>query len=361
MPERLPPRRVASALLAARSAVIGATRAVLPSQPAVWEASMAFIGPRVMAALAEHGVYDALGDGPATSADLARRLELDADALHRLLRVAALAGTVRFGRRERWRLTGLGERLRTDDPASMRDWVLYLARPATQAAWAGVGATLKSGEPTFPLTHGKSIWAHLAEHPDEEREFAGAMRTLTTMIAPLVVGGYPWPERGTVCDVAGGVGTLLAAILDERPGLRGVVVDAPGVLREAEPFLSGAGLRDRVELSEGDIFERIDAAADLYLLKDVLHDWDDERCATILGVVRAAMPPGSRVVVIETLQEGPGPHPIASLVDVHMLTQCDGGRQRSTAELQALLRGTGLTPGAVHRTAGPALVEGVAP
>jgi hypothetical protein len=361
MPSRLPPRRAASALLAVRGAVIGATRAALPAQPAVWELSMGFAVPRVLAALARHRVFDALGDGPATSDDVARRLGLDPDALHRLLRVAALGGTVRLGRGDRWSLTRRGRRLQAGHPESLRDWILYLDRPATQEAWAGVAETLRTGEPSFPATHGTSVWQHLADHPDEEREFASAMRELTAMIAPLVAGGYPWPEEGTVCDVGGGIGTLLAAVLRDRPGLRGVLVDAPGVLKEAETFLAGAGIRDRVTLSEGDIFERIDAPADVYLLKDVLHDWDDERCATILRVVGAAMPAGARVVLVETLQEGAGPHPIASLIDVHMLTQCDGGRQRSVAELHELLRGAGLEPGAVHRTAGPALVEGVAP
>ena len=94
--------------------------------------------------------------------------------------------------------------------------------------------------------------------------------------------------------MAGGVGTLLAAILDARPGLRGVLVDAPGVLAEADGWLSGRGLRDRVELAEGDIFQSLSAKADVYLLKNILHDWDDEACATILGTVRATMPEGAR-------------------------------------------------------------------
>jgi hypothetical protein len=164
-----------------------------------------------------------------------------------------------------------------------------------------------------------------------------------------------------VCDVAGGVGTMLAAILGARPGLRGVLVEAPGVLAEADEHLREAGVRDRVELREGDIFERVDAKADVYALKDVLHDWDDERCVTILRTVRAAMPEGARAVLVELPQEPNEPDPIASLADLHMLTQCDGGRQRSIAELQELLRAADLTPGDVHRTAGPALVEGLAP
>ena len=91
--------------------------------------------------------------------------------------------------------------------------------------------------------------------------------------------GYPWPERGVLCDVAGGVGTLLAAILDSRPGLRGVLVDGPGVLAEADGWLAGRGLRERVELSEGDIFRSVDASADVYVMKNILHDWDDQACA----------------------------------------------------------------------------------
>ena len=360
MPAPLPPRRAAAAGLALHQALARAADAVLPPEVAVWKLSTAFFSTRVLAALAEHRVFDALGERPGTAQDVAGRLGLHADTLHRVLRVAALDGVVRLDRRGRWRLTRLGRRLRSDDPRSMRAWSLYVARPATQEAWAAVGDSLRTGAPSFPATHGRSVWEHFAAHPEEEREFAAAMQKLTEMITPFVARGFPWPEEGTVCDVAGGVGTLLAAVLRERPGLRGVLVEAPGVLAEARPFLEGQGVADRVELSEGDIFERVGAAADLYLLKDVLHDYDDARCERILGVVRAAMAPGSRVVLVETLHEDERPDPIASRVDVHMLTQCDGGRQRSVAELQALLRTAGLEPGPVHRTAGPGLVEGVA-
>jgi O-methyltransferase domain len=356
-----PPARAADAVIGAHRALLRLAHTMLPSQVAVWRLSSAFMTTRVLGALAERGVFDALDDGPARSEDLATHMGVDADVLHRLLRAAAVDGVVRLDRRGRFRLTRLGRRLRADDAHSMQAWVRYLNRPATQDAWANVGRSLETGEPSFPATHGRSVWEHFAGNPEEEREFAVAMRKLTEMIAPFVAGGYPWPRTGTVCDVAGGVGTLLAAVLGPRPQLRGVLVDAPGVLEEARPFLAQAGVADRVELQEGDIFERLDARADLYLLKDVLHDWDDERCAQILRTVAAAMPPGARVVLVETLQEPGRPDPTASLIDVHMLTQCDGGRQRSAAELQALLRGAGLEPGAVHRTAGPALVEGVAP
>ena len=158
-----------------------------------------------------------------------------------------------------------------------------------------------------------------------------------------------------LCDVAGGVGTLLAAVLDARPGLRGVLVDAPGVLAEADGWLAGRGLRERVELAEGDIFRSLDAKADVYLMKNILHDWDDEACATILRTLRAAMPEGSRLVVVEYLQERNEANLIASLSDIQMMNVCDDGRERSAEEIQALFRGAGLRPGTGRqdRRAGP--------
>jgi hypothetical protein len=149
-------------------------------------------------------------------------------------------------------------------------------------------------------------------------------------------------------------------VLRDRPELRGVLVDAPGVLEEAEAHLVSVGVRDRVELVEGDIFGELEARADVYLLKDVLHDWGDDACSQILRNVAATMPRSARLVLVEALQERNEPDPVASLIDVHMLTQCEGGRQRSVAELHALLDGAGLRAGRIERTFGPALVEGIA-
>ena len=360
MADLVPPRRAAHAALSLRQRVRHALDRALPADAVLWELSMGTAATHLLGAVADLGVADALADGPATAEELAQRLDLDADALHRVLRALVPTGTVRLDRRGRFRLAGPGRALASTHKRSLNAWVRYQSHDATQRAWGAVADTVRTGEPSFNLVHGRSVWAHFAEHPDEERLFAAAMREATRMVLPMVTGGYPWPDTGTVCDVAGGTGTVLAAILEQRPGLRGVLVDAPGVLREADANLRERGVRDRVELREGDMFERVDAAADVYVLKDVLHDWDDARCAQILRTVRAPMPSGARVVLVETLQERDEADPIVSLIDVQMLTQCDGGRQRSVAELHALLAQADLRPGAVHRTAGPALVEGVA-
>ena len=360
MPDLVPPRRAARAALGFRRRVRNALDRTLPGDAMLWELSMGMATTRMLGAVAALGVADALADGPATADELARRLDLDADALHRVLRALVPTGTVRLDRRGRFRLAGPGRALAGTHPRSLHAWLRYQNLPSTQAAWGALAETVRTGSSGFPLVHGTSVWQHFAEHPEEERLFASAMGEVTRMVLPMIASGYPWPESGTVCDVAGGTGTVLAAILARRPGLRGVLVDAPGVLREAEGHLTGLGVRDRVELREGDMFDHVDAEADVYVLKDVLHDWDDERCLQILRTVRAPMPSGSRVVLVESVQERDEPDPLVSLIDVQMLTQCDGGRQRSVGELHALLGRVGLRPGAVHLTAGPALVEGVA-
>jgi hypothetical protein len=356
----LPPPRAIDAALALRRLLLRAADALLPAQAAAWDRTMGVARTQVVGALAELGVADHLARRPLTAAELAPRVGADADALHRVLRAAAVDGIVRLDRRGRFRLTRVGRVLRSDDPYSLRDWARYQALGSTSAAWDDLTESVRSGRSAFPRVHGLSVWDWLAAHPEEERLFASAMRSVTEIDAPGLAAAQLWPDRGRVCDVAGGVGTLLAAILGPRPGLRGVLVEAPGVLSEAEGHLGRHGVRDRVELIAGSLFAPLEARADVYVVKNILHDWDDRTSARILASVRAAMAPGTRLVVIEQLQPRNRPLPFASLSDLQMLTQCDDGRERSAGELQALLAGAGLTPGRVERTGISALVEGAA-
>ncbi len=259
----------------------------------------------------------------------------------------------------RFGLTPVGRTLRSDASPTLAPWTRHLNTEAAQRPWAELAETIRVGGPTFPRLYGKSVWAHFAENPDEERLFAESMRELSALAIAWIVERYPWPEHGVVADIAGGSGPVLAAVLAANPGLSGILVEAPGVLAEADGHLTRAGVRDRVDLREGNIFERVDAEADLYLLKDILHDWDDERSVQILRTVAAAMKAGAKVVLIEQLIEPNEPEPIVASVDLHMLAVCDGGRQRSADQLRALLHEAGLEPGAVHEAGLIGLIEGI--
>jgi hypothetical protein len=357
--EKAPPRAAVRFALAFRRVLHRAGDALLPPEARAYEIATSFFATRVAGALCELGVIDALGERRRTAADLAAELGLDEDTLHRTLRLAAAQGIGRLDRRGRFSLTPAGLALRSGATPTIGPWARHLNTEAVQRSWAALPEAIRSGEPSFPSVYGKSVWQHFAEHPEEEQLFAESMRELTALSLAWIVTGYPWPERGVVADVAGGSGPVLAALLKARPELRGILIEAPGVLAEAEMHLERAGVRERVELREGDIFEGVEADADVYTLKDILHDWDDERSLRILRTVAAGMRPGSKLVLIEQPLERNETDAIVAGVDMHMLAQCDGGRQRSVGELEGLVREAGLRPGEVRLAGTVALVEGL--
>lgn len=359
----LPPRHIALTTLALRRRLKQIADALVPAEVAILDISTATGTTQVATAFAELGIADVLGDEVLTAAQIAARLGTDAGTTHRLLRTGDSVGLCRMNPRTgAVTLTRTGRLLRTDHPHSLREWVMVHGLRALTEAWTGLADTVRTGRSAFPQVHGVSIWEWFATHPSDAQVFDEAMRRGTTINADTIATAYRWPDSGVVCDVAGGVGTLLSAIIAANTGLRGVLVDSPDVIARAETFLTSRGLEDRIDAVPGDIFSAITATADVYLLKDVLHDWDDEHCRKILSTVAAAMPSGSRLVLIETLQQPNTPNPMAPWADLLMLTQTDGGRQRSIDELVGLLTDTGLHPTGTVRHAIPHdLVEAVKP
>ena len=244
----------------------------------------------------------------------------------------------------------LSETLRKGGVASMNDVASYFGSKSNIEAWADFERTVMQGDPGFARVHGASVWDWFAKHDDESRAFAGTMTSLTEQDAPSIASSYPFGRHAKICDVAGGRGTLLAEILVQHATSRGVLFDEAHVLEVATPYLTARGVDARVERVAGSFFERVPDGCDAYILKDILHDWDDARSLTILQNVRKAMKPGSTLLVCEILVERfstllPGP-----LVDVQMLNVCDGGRQRSEGEMGALLGRAGLRLKKVHGT-----------
>jgi hypothetical protein len=286
------------------------------------------------AVIAELGVADRLASGPRTAAELAPEVGADADALHRVLRAGVVANVLRLSPDGRFRLTRLGQVLRSDHPRSVRAWVRHSGRKARVHAFADLLETVRTGESAFRRVHGKSVWEHFAAAPQDGEVFNAGMRAVTEMSVPPIVSGYPWPSGAVVCDVAGGVGTLLGGVLRGHPELCGILVDSPAALDEAVDLVGD--LHDRIDLRAGDIFAKVPAEADIYLLKDILHDWDDRACSRILRTIRDAAPVGARLLLIEMLQERNRAHPAYSLADLEMMTQTENGRQRSVRELSAL-------------------------
>jgi hypothetical protein len=221
---------------------------------------------------------------------------------------------------------------------------------AHQNAWGDLAATLRTGEPAFNRQNGMSIFAWFDANPKEGRAFAAGLSGLTLSEASAIAASYKFPGTGVVCDIAGGAGALLGEVLRRTPQARGILVEAPLVLAEAFTYLDSLGLAERVELRQGDLFGDLRVSADVYLLKWILHDWDDAGCVRVLGNVASAMPPGAKLVVIEGVQERNTVHGRFSPIDLQMLVVSEGGRERSIPEIQELMTKAGLRPTSVRRT-----------
>ena len=355
-----PPDLVVRLALGAIRALRRLTDAITPAELAVFERSVGAARTAMLGAVARLGVADALLDGPLGTADLAARVGAHEDALYRTLRALAHDGFFRLRGDGRWENSRLSAALRGGTLARSRQWVLYWSSRSNLDAWGALDHVLRTGGGGFAHANGAGVWDWFAAHPDEERCFAEAMMGLTSMTAPFVAARYPFAEVQTVCDVGGGRGTLLSEILLRHPHLRGTLADAEGVAPLAGELFARRGVEARARFEVGDFFARVPEGSELYTLKNILHDWDDARCAKILSTVRAAMRPGARVLIIESFLERDDVDSPAALADMQMMVVCDGGRERSRAELRALLEGAGFRAGREWPTATDSMIEGVA-
>lgn len=348
---RTPPRFVLHMALRLRRDLLGLADRLLPPHIALLEHAHHFTVVHLLSAIAELGIADHLAAGPKTAQELADLVEGNTDALHRVLRAAAVVGVVRLDAAGRFHATRLITPLRTHDPSAAADWCRYLGSPSVQAAWSDLAQSVRTGDSAFRRVNGMDTFRWLDTHPDEGRRFSAGLGGLTRAETAMVIAAYPFPRQGVICDVAGGAGVLLAEILRAHPGLRGILVEAPLVLVQARAYLESIGLADRVQLVEGNIFEAIQTTADVYLLKWILHDWDDRTCAVILKNVAAAMSQEARLVVIEGDQAHNHAHARFSVLDVQMLVASDGGRERSADEIARLFADAGLRPRQRRHTA----------
>lgn len=362
----LPPFPVPPAALRAGLALRGGLQdladRLLPPEAALWDFVAGMQRTKLAGLLVTSGLADALGERPRQIDELAREMGLSEEVTRRVLGAASAARLVRMRGDGRVSLTRLGMPLRNDHSCSIASWVAYQASPSMAAAHAHLGEQLREGaQPSGRRReHGESVWEYFGKHPGEGARFGEAMRQLTNIDLAALARAYPWPQEGVICDVAGGIGTLLAAILLRRPRARGILLDAPDVLREAEDFLAARSVADRVERRAGDLFGGLDAQADVYVLKWILHDWSDPACVEILSRLRATMPSGSRVVTIDQHLDPGRPSPVSSMVDLLMLVECEGGRERSPEQVQEMMRKAGLQPGKVRHAGLHMIVEGIA-
>jgi SAM-dependent methyltransferase len=289
-------------------------------------------------------VADHLARGPRDAHELARATGANAVALNRVMRALCALGVFTETSSGHFSLNAEGHLLRSDVPGSFRAGVLFLAGDVRWRCWSDLLETVMTGVSASERLLGMPLFEFYAAHPEESRMHDDAMRAFSATHTAALLNAIEFPETGVVVDVGGGTGQLLAAILATHPRLRGVLYDLPSVVADADQVLNSAEVADRCTVERGSFFDAVPRYGNIYLFKQVIHDWDDERADAILRSCRQCVPPDARLLIIERrMPEFAEPRPAAEayFADLEMLVMAPGGRERTEAEFAALLANAG--------------------
>jgi C-methyltransferase len=311
------------------------------------------------------GVFDAVGDEPVAVRELATELDADADALDRLLRALTGLGLMERADAGHYRHSPLSNLLRSGNRPGLAPLARYTTLPQVWEPWPRLADAVRTGRPVFSQVYGKDFYAHLSEDaPEAGAMFNEAMTANTRLVVAEAAQALDLSGAATVADIGGGQGLMLAELLRHNPAVTGVLLDLASVVEGALPELvQGGGLAARCRVVPGDCQEAVPVAADVYVLKHILHNRDDGACVRVLRNVARSAPSGARVVVIERLIGSGGPFERQhTIMDMFMLLML-GGRERDEPEFAALFERAGLSPAGTVPVAGGqvALIEARVP
>lgn len=293
---------------------------------------------QALSTAAQLGLADAL-DEPLDAPSLAIKLSCHAGALERLLRVLVGEGALAEDRRGRFSLTPMGTLLRSGAYGPL---AAFVGSEPQWRPWGSLTHAVRTGESAFEHVHGRSLYAYLESEPQHAELYDHAVDAFTARQATALALDPALESVRTLVDVGGGRGTLLLALLRARPELRGVLFDRPHVIAAARSRFEADALGHRCSFSEGDFFESIPLGHDAYVLKHVLHNWDDARAAALLERCARALAPGGKILIVDTLLVPVEHRDPGRLLDLEMLVLTGSGRERSKPEMRHLLRTAGL-------------------
>jgi len=309
----------------------------LPPPMQVFFLSQGTIISTSLSLAAELGIADLLADGPRSSEELAQVTSTHPRSLYRLLRLLCSIGVFTEIQPDSFAQTPLSECLRTGVQGSMRSWLRMIGFKIRYHTHAEALHSIKTGEPAFKRVAGMEFFDYMAAHPDEGEIFNQAMNNMGQVVAAAVAQSYDFSGIGKIIDVGGGHGTLIAAILQKYPEMTGILFDSPHVTERARESIVSAGLAQRCEVVGGDFFKSVPAGCDAYLMRWIIHNWDNEHAITLLRNCRKGMGESSRLLLIESvIRTGNEFHP-GKLLDYIMLTS-HSGQERTAEEYDSLLR-----------------------
>lgn len=286
------------------------------------------------------GIADHLKDDARTSDELAQATGSHPESLYRVLRALAAVGLFHEDGDRRFSLTELGSRLRSDDAEPVGGWAAWIGQPSYWQAWGNLLHSVKTGETAFRHLNGMDVWEYRAQHPEVSAAFDRAMTSRSRRDADAIIASYDFGRFKRIVDVGAGQGALISKILAKHPDVHGVVFDQPHVVTRAEQTVRAAGVAERCDVVGGNFFKAVPKGGDAYLMRDILHDWEDAEVLAILRSCRQSIEPQGKLLVIERLLGKPNEGPDAKFSDLNMLVS-PGGRERTREQYAALFAATG--------------------
>jgi SAM-dependent methyltransferase len=286
------------------------------------------------------GIPDLLQTGPKTAEELAAATNTDAPSLFRILRALVSVGVLKSAEGGRFAQTPLSETLVTDAPGSLRWFAISELGQEHYPAWGNLMHSVKTGEIAFDNFFGVDVWKYFQQNPEDAAVFNNSMSNMTAAVNDALTSLYDFSQFGKIVDVGGGHGGLITAILQKNPEVKGVLFDAPQVIEGAQSKIAAAGLADRVETVAGDFFKSVPEGGDAYIMKWIIHDWDDEKSNAILRNCRKQMKANGKLILVDcVVPETDEPH-FSKFIDLNMLVMT-GGKERTQKEFAQLLTDAG--------------------
>lgn len=288
---------------------------------------------------AKLGIADLLVKGPKTADELAKAVSVHAPSLYRLLRALAGLGVFAADDQGRFSLTPLAERLRSDVAGSQRALAIMSGEEHYES-WGQLLYSVQTGKIAFDKLYGMPVFDFLSQHVEQAKLFDLAMVGVHGRETSAMTDAYDFSDIKVLADVGGGNGSLLTTVLQKYPKMKGMLYDLPGVTERAKANLAAAGVADRCQVIGGSFFESIPPGADAYLMRHIIHDWDDEKSITILKNVHKAMSDQAKLLLVEGVIP-PGNEPsFGKLLDLTMLV-IPGGKERTEQEYRDLYAAAG--------------------
>lgn len=331
-----------------------------PPEAVLTEILLGSLASQSLYVAAKLGIADLLADGPKRVDELARAADVDAPSLYRVLRALASLGVFAEQESRVFAMTPAAEALRSDVPNSLRDVAIFWGEDWHWEVWGKILYSVRTGKSAWAQMHGEQVFEYFEKNKAAGEIFNRAMSSFSTVATQGVVEAYDFSGINKLIDIAGGHGRLLSGVLEANPSLRGVLFDLPHVIEGAADTISKTNVSSRVDFASGDFFAGVPSGGDAYIMKHIIHDWDDERALTILRNIKQAMNPGARVLVVEAVIAEGNDQDFGKLLDIEMLVS-PGGKERTAAEYEELFSRAGLRMTRIVPTKSPySVIEAVA-